>query len=104
MQGQIGDPETARFGSALRNGFRVLAAKTNDSLPGGLAGQTKFGLQPFQNRSPRKDEFHESRFNYAKTEDNLTVSFPRIRAFRGFLFRGFSAALQGWDFASFGPS
>jgi hypothetical protein len=34
-----------------RNGSRVLAAETNDSLPAALrsGGKTKFGLQPFQN-------------------------------------------------------
>ena len=57
VQGQIEDPETARFSSAPRNGFRVLAAETNDSLPGVFAGKTKFGLQPFQNFHPSEGRF-----------------------------------------------
>jgi hypothetical protein len=62
VQGQIGDPETARFGSALRNGFRVLAAETNDSLPGVLPGRQNSAYSPSKTATPRKDEFPESPF------------------------------------------
>ena len=47
VQDQIGNPGAARSISAKADGFRVLVAKTNDSLR--RKAQTKFGLQPFQN-------------------------------------------------------
>ena len=50
VQDQIGNPGAARSGAAKAAGFRVLVAKTNDSLR--RKAQTEIGLQLFQNQFP----------------------------------------------------
>ena len=59
VQGQIGNLAAARRTSAKADGFRVLAAETNDSLR--RKAKTKFGLQPSQNHfSIWRDQLRES--------------------------------------------